>query len=290
LTEASDEQIAALTPKNAEGLKEFQRVVGTALRAMVNSELPKEADERRTGAAFLASGDVISRTVISHKGEKDGVPCSHLIGKKGGPTVVVWLHPDGQSSLVEKGKVTPAAGALINAAHIVLAPDLLGTGGNAFPKPPVVDQKFAGYTYGYNRTLLANRVADALLAIAVARTVKGVKNVHVVGWGAFGVVAILAKALAGDAVTKTAADFNQFRFEDIKDVADPMILPGAVKYGGLGAFLALCAPGEVLVHNHKGTDTGKASRAAYEAAGAGTKMTRNPEKLDDAKVVEWLVK
>jgi hypothetical protein len=117
-----------------------------------------------------------------------------------------------------------------------------------------------------------------------------VKKVHLVGWGAVGVVAILAKALAGDAVAKTAADFNQFRFEDIKDTADPMILPGAVKYGGLGAFLALCAPGEVLVHNHRGTDTGKVSRAAYEAAGAATKMTRSAEKLDDAKVVEWLVK
>jgi dienelactone hydrolase len=290
LTEASNEQIAALTPKKAEGLKEFQRVIGTALRVMVNSELPKEADVRKTGGGLLASGDAIARTVISHKGEKDAVPCSHLIGIKGGETVVVWLHPDGQSSLVEKGKVTPAAGVLINAAHPVLAPDLLGTGGNAFPKPFAVDKNFAGYTYGYNRTLLANRVADALLAITHARAQNKVKKVHVVGWGAFGVVAILAKALAGDAVAKTAADINKFRFEDIRDAADPMILPGAVKYGGLGAFLALCAPDEVLVHNHQGTGIGEVSRAAYEATGAANKLTRNPDKLDDAKVVEWLVK
>ena len=33
---------------------------------------------------------------------------------------------------------------------------------------------------------------------------------------------------------------NQFRFENIKDVADENLLPGAVKYGGLPAFLALC--------------------------------------------------
>ena len=95
---------------------------------------------------------------------------------------------------------------------------------------------------------------------------------------------------SGDAVTKTAADLNQFHFEGIEKTDDPMMLPGAVKYGGLGAFLALCAPGEVLVHNHKGTDTGKVSRAAYEAAGAANKLTRSAEKLDPAKVVEWLVK
>ena len=105
-----------------------------------------------------------------------------------------------------------------------------------------------------------------------------------------GVVAVLAKALAGDAVAKTAADLNQFRFENIKDTADPMMLPGAVKYGGLPAFLALCAPGEVFVHNHRGTASGRLPRAAYEAAGAADKLTRATEKLDDAKVVEWLVK
>ncbi len=79
---------------------------------------------------------------------------------------------------------------------------------------------------------------------------------------------MLAKALAGDAVAKTAADLNQFRFESIKETADPMMLPGAVKYGGLPAFLALCAPGEVFVHNHRGTASGRLPRAAYEAAGA----------------------
>jgi pimeloyl-ACP methyl ester carboxylesterase len=274
----------------ADWLKEFRRVIGTALRVMVNSELPKEAEVRKTGAALLASGDAISQVVLGHKDEKDAVPCSLLIGIKGGETVVVWLHPDGKSSLLKNGALTQNVAALTAAGCLVLAPDLLGTGGNAFPKPFAVDKNFAGYTYGYNRTLLANRVADTLLAITHARAQNKVKKVHVVGWGAFGAVAILAKALAGDAVAKTAADFNQFRFEDIKDTADPMILPGAVKYGGLGAFLALCAPGEVFVHNHKGTDTGKVSRAAYETAGAATKMTRNAEKLDDAKVVEWLVK
>src|SRR5262249_12715066 len=40
LTEASDKQIAALKPKDAEGLKEFRRVVGTALRVMNHDTLP----------------------------------------------------------------------------------------------------------------------------------------------------------------------------------------------------------------------------------------------------------
>ncbi len=291
MTEANEEQMRNIAPRNAEKLKEFRHVIGTALRVMVNSELPKEAVVRQGPVGMLLGTSVIDQALIGHKDEKDAVPCSILLGPKAkGETLVVWLHPDGKSSLNEKGKIAAAAGGLADARFSVVAPDLLGTGANAFAKPPAVDKNFAGYTYGYNRSLLANRVADALLAIAHAKSQKGAKTVHLVGWGEMGVVAVLAKALAGDAVTKTAADLNQFRFEDIKDTADPMMLPGALKYGGLAAFLALCAPGEMLSHNHKGTGTGQLSKAAYDAAGAADKHTRAAEKLDDAKVVEWLVK
>jgi dienelactone hydrolase len=288
----SDDQLAELAPKKPEDLKEFKRVVGTALRVMVNTQLPKEVDERKAGAGLLKTGDAISRLVLSHKGEKDAVPCSHFIGiKSNGKTAVVWLHPDGKASLVKNGAAAPDVAVLSDAGISVIAPDLLGTGGNAFPKPPVVDQKYAGYTYGYNRTLLANRVADALLVIGYVRSMKRpFKNIHLVGWNEFGPIAILAKALAGDAVTKTAADLNKFRFEDIDKTDDPMMLPGAVKYGGMGAFLALCAPDEVLIHNQMGSGSGQLSRAAYDAAGAGDKLNRNAAKLDPIKVAEWLAK
>jgi hypothetical protein len=69
-----------------------------------------------------------------------------------------------------------------------------------------------------------------------------------------------------------------------------MMLPGAVKYGGLPAFLALCAPGEMLTHNHRGTGTGQLLKAAYDAANAADKLTREQGRLDDLKVVEWLVR
>jgi dienelactone hydrolase len=290
MAQDSDDQITALTPKNAESLATYKRVIGTALRVMVNSELPKDVAVRNGPVAALVGANAIERSTIGHPDEKDAVPVSRLLGPKAKNDAVVWLHPKGQASLTENGKAPAAVQALLDAGFAVVVPDLLGTGDNAFAKPFAVDKKFAGYTYGYNRTLLANRVTDALLAIAYAQSQKNAKAVHLVGWDEFGVVAVLAKALAGDAVTKTAADLNQFKFEDIKDTADPMMLPGAVKYGGLSAFLALCVPGAVLVHNQMGTGTGQLSRAAYDAAGAANKLTRNAAKLDAAKVVEWLVK
>jgi dienelactone hydrolase len=291
MTKSEDDRIARLAPRDAESLKEFRRIVATALRVMVNDELPKEIAVRVGPLESKIDGHTMHRAILGRTDEKDAVPSAGVMGPNvKGEVLVIWLHPKGKTSLFENGKVVPAAKKLTEAGFAVVAPDLLGTGENAFSKATAVDRNYAGYTYGYNRSLLANRVHDALTMVAFGKSLLKVKTVHLVGWGEMGVVAMLASALAENAVARTAADLNQFRFENIKDVADPMMLPGAVKYGGLPAFLALCAPRTVFVHNHRGTASGKLPRAAYEAAGAADNLTRATERVDDMKIVEWLVK
>jgi len=291
MTKAGDEQMAKLAPKGAESLKEFGRAVGTALRVMVNSSLPSSIAVRLGPLESKLGGVTVHRAVLGRSDEKDAVPTCGAFGTKfRGDKAVIWLHPQGKAGLFVDGKPSAALTALTEAGCAVVAPDLLGTGENALPKPMPVDRGFAAYTYGYNRSLLANRVHDALTLIAFGTSILKAKTIHLAGWREMGVVAVLAKALAGEAVAKTAADLNQFRFENVKDTADPMMLPGAVKYGGLPAFLALCAPGMVFVHNHRGTASGKLPRAAYEAAGAADNLTRATEQVDDAKIVEWLMK
>lgn len=293
MTKASDAQMAKLFPKDAESLKEFRRVVGTALRVMVNSEVPAKDDIEVEPAGAQPDGPggiyILKRT-LGRRGAKEAVPTIALTPKNPIGAAVVWLHPKGKASLFEKGDWAATAKILFAAGYTVVAPDLLGTGEQMADKPFPVDKNFAGYTYGYNRSVLANRVHDTLTAVGGLLTDTFPKGVRVIGWGEMGPVAVLARALAGDAIAKTAADLNRFRFDTVKDTADPMMLPGAVKYGGMPAFLALCAPGEVLAHNHSGTGIGKQSKAAYGAAGATAKLTLISEKLDDAKAVEWLVK
>jgi hypothetical protein len=82
---------------------------------------------------------------------------------------------------------------------------------------------------------------------------------------------------------------NKFRFENIKATSDEMMLPGAVKFGGAAAFVALCAPHQLLTYNHAGTGSGNLSKAAYAAADAKDKLTRSPEKLKDSDVIDWLL-
>jgi hypothetical protein len=50
----------------------------------------------------------------------------------------------------------------------------------------------------------------------------------------------------------------------------------------------MCAPGELLLHGHRHTATGRLVPDAYRAAGAAGKLTREPSRLPAEKVVEWL--
>ncbi len=288
MTAASDAQMAKLAPTDAASLKEFKRVVGSALRAMVNTELPKEIAIRKGPLESKPDGLTMHRAVLGRKDEADAVATAGVVPKDfKGEKVVVWVHPQGKVSLFDGAKLVPAARTLVDAGYAVVALDAFGTGEMAAKFP--VNKTFAAFTYGYNRSVLANRVHDILTVIAFTKFL-GAKTTHLVGFSEAGPWAVLAKALAGDAVERCAVDLNQFRFESMKDEDDPMMLPGAVKYGGIPAFLALAAPSEVLAHNHQGTATGRLTRAAYVAGGAESKMTRDPMKYDDAKVVAWLVR
>ena len=151
---------------------------------------------------------------------------------------VLWVHPDGVKSLGGKAGPTPEVAALLKAGVAVLAIDVLGVGSQAFAKPRLVDKNYAGFTFGYNRALVAERVHDILTAYGPLRDDAKVKTVHLVGFGDLGPVALLAAALAPGAFGKVVADANRFRFDAITSMDDPMMLPGAVKYGGLPGLTA----------------------------------------------------
>ncbi|HEV3262661.1 MAG TPA: hypothetical protein VG013_37825 [Gemmataceae bacterium] len=291
MTAASDKQLAALLPKNADGLKEFHRVVGTALRVMVHDRLPEPGDVEVKRVESQDKDQVrFEKFLLGRKGKGEQVPAILITPPGHNGTVVVWVDPDGKASLWHHGQLTAAARQVLEKKAAILAPDVFFTGELRGRRPPDVDQHYAGFTFGYNRPLLANRVHDILTAVAFARGRKEVKTVYLVGFGMSGPWVCLARALCGDAVARTAADLDQFRFDKVRAVDDEMMLPGALKYGGLPALTALAAPAELYVHNHRGTGSGQWLKAAYQAAGAADRLHRSAEKTSDDKVLAWLLR
>ncbi|HKI31048.1 MAG TPA: hypothetical protein VKA46_04225 [Gemmataceae bacterium] len=295
MTEASDKQIKALMPKDADSLKEFRRVIGTALRVVIHDELPKreEVVVKEVGGAAKRGDLMLERFLIGRKGAGEEIPAIALTGKGFDGTSVVWIHPQGKASLFQDGKLVPAAQRIIDGKAAIFAPDVLLTGEFGDAKmQPVAKQwaNYAGYYYGYNRPLLAERVHDILTAVAAMKGAETVKKVHLIGFDKAGPWVLLARGLCGDAVVRTAADVDGFRFENVGTLYNEMMLPGAVKYGGLPAFIALTAPGELYLHNHRGTGVGQWVKAAYDAAKAKDRVERSGEKVEAVKVAEWLVR
>jgi hypothetical protein len=293
LTRISDSQIQALRPTDAKTLAEFRRVLGAALRVMIGSELPGKdgVEATRKAAGMLAGGVSYEQLLLKRKGSTEQVPALFVRGANFTGTVVVWVHPDGKASLLASGKLSPLARQILDGKAAILAPDALGTGELALPKGVQVNSGFAGYTFGYNPPLVSWRAHDVLTAVACTRARPGVKAVHLLGLGKAGPWVLLARALCGDAVSRTAADVNRFRFDKVSRTDDEMMLPGALKYGGLGMLASLAAPGELFVHNHRGCGMGdRGLKPAYKAAGAAEKLKTSGDRIADDKVIDWLLR
>jgi dienelactone hydrolase len=291
LTAASDKQLAALKPKDEATLKEFRRVYGGALRVMVGDTWSGNTlvGQATPGVTALPAARGISFWYLAKAGSGQAIPASPapiLRQKEFTGSVAIVVNPNSAAPPVELWKQIEKNQP--GTAVIGVEPYL--TGKDAERAPPQIDQKYAGFTFGYNRTRLANRVDDIVNAVAYARDNLQAKKIYLVGIDNAGPWVVLARALSGDAVQRCAADLNGFRFEEITKTWDPNMLPGALKYGGMARLAALCAPGELYLHNLPAGGMGDWLPAAYEAGGAKDRLHLVQDKMPEEKVLAWLMR
>jgi hypothetical protein len=168
---------------------------------------------------------------------------------------VVWLDDNGKSALyTTDGAIKPAVKRLIDAGYTVLGADLLLQGefladGKGPSQTRLVEnpREFAGYTFGYNSSLFAQRTHDVLTLVNFLRkgSVPNQPNpvsVAVAGFGRAGAIVAAARAVAGNVIDRAAVDTHGFRFAQLLDYRDPQFLPGGAKYLDVPGLLALGAP------------------------------------------------
>jgi hypothetical protein len=257
LTKVSEKQFQALLPKNTEQLAKYRRIVGAAARVMLNSGVPA-GDEvtRKSKTERLSDGLQLIKGVLSRKAAGEQIPFVVLVPESTNGTAVLWVDGQGKSHLFDdNGKPKAAVQKLLDSGRSVVSIDVFMTGefvaDGKEPAYPTVDETYQGFTFGYNRPVLSNRVRDILTAIGAVFHHERVNTVELVGTGDAGPWTLLAAALSGEKVKRVIVDLNGFSFTKIKSVSDPMFLPGALKYGGLGGLAALTAPTKLTV---AGTD------------------------------------
>ncbi len=275
-------------------LETYRSLVGPALRVLLHGDWPAPG-VTQAHKLGTASGDgfYIWKGTQLRTDRDVEIPLISLVPKNS-RTAIVWLHPKGKASLFDDaGRPIPAARRMLDAGASIIAPDLLLTGEYQvedqpapLPWPKQVhhqDIPFMGFRYGYNRTLLAERVNDALTVLAHLKTRQDVDKLYLIGLEEMGPVALLACAQAKGRIDRTVVDLNQFDFDQVQSLEDDRLLPGAWRFGGLLGFVPLIEKGECWITNARRTRA-----AALADATPGVK--RQTEAADLPAMVDWLLR
>jgi len=194
-------------------------------------------DKQDQGDHLAMSGTLTNKTY------QEELAVSWLYPKHWNGRVVIWLDDAGKSGIADNKEIK----ALVAGGAAVLGVDLLFQGNAEGKQNRVVanPREFAGYTYGYNNALYAQRVHDVLTLTTFLRNTKvgthpSPKTVCLAAFGEqTGPIAVAARALAGEALDRAAIDTHSFRFGKLLNYRDPMFLPGGAKYQDLPGMLSL---------------------------------------------------
>jgi hypothetical protein len=291
--------MAALEPRDAASLGEYRRVVGGALQVMVGAGVPEAGRWTAQSTARVERGEDLVHCVVAQC-PQNGAHLPLVVLKRRGPwnqTAVIWTSQHGKRGLFDdQGQPRPEVQSLLASGAAVIGLDLLGQGehtsdGKPLKSAPMVNSDYAGYTFGYNRPLFAQRVQDILTAISLARNYRQpAQHVYLVGLDGTGPLVAAARAIAGNLVDKAAIDTTGFRFQTLEALDHPDFLPGIVKYGDLPALIALGSPHRVWVAGQPG-QLPEVIRAAYRAEGSSERVTNWQGQADQSPsaAVQWLL-
>jgi len=300
MDEQSGRQIAALTPKDAGSLAKYREIVGGAFDTIIGRSLSEVGEIEHERVGEQDRGDyVLSKELVRVKQHGEELPVVRLCPKDAerNERVVIWIDGAGKGGVfADDGSPRQEIARLLAGGASIVSADLSHQGefladGKPLPQAPVVKnpREFAGYTFGYNHTLFAQRAHDVLSLIASVRSGEDApQRVDLVGVGGAGPCVAAALALAGTAVERAAVDTCGFRFVDLTSYRDANFSPGPVKYGDLPALLALSTPQKLwLAGEEKLPDI---VAAAYHVDGRGDRVTLFSGDQNDvaAAAVEWL--
>jgi hypothetical protein len=296
---------AYLQPNIIMNLAYYRKIVGGAIDVLIGRRLPpaEAIEARQTRESTLGPWQM--ETMLLHNvPQHEEAPAMVLRPKSWNRHAVVWISREGKQALFDaSGAPRPAVARLLADGAAVVGVDLLGQGeftadGRPWAKARLnksghgVWTEYAGYTFGYNYPLFAQRVHDILSAVAYVRGPRlGAESVTVAGLRGAGPWVAAACAQAGAAIDQAAIDTGGFRFANLTAIDDPDFLPGGAKYLDLPGILALAAPGKMWLAG-EGKTAPAVVQNAYEAAGRQERLSMfdGPAEQREEAAVAWMLK
>ncbi len=254
MTEESTAAWQVVLPKTKADLAKYKESIRPVLGVALDRGLPAAEDIVSTEVASTGQGELqILTALVGRKSEGTQIPTASIYHpSKFDGRLVIWLDETGKSALFDPtGHPIAAVQKLTDAGYAVASADLFLTGEFLYPGAIAsynFRQEYPGYLLGYNRPLLSHRVRDVLTVIRAASLHPDVKSVQLVGTGEAGLPVLLARSVIDADVQRCLVDLNGFAFSSVKTDDDPHLLPGALKYGGVGGLTISAAEGATSVY------------------------------------------
>ncbi|MBI5690302.1 MAG: acetylxylan esterase [Verrucomicrobia bacterium] len=283
--------------------EKFREVAGGGIEAVIGRNVARAGDVawRKSGSRDRETHRELTG-MVRNATHREEIPVVILRPRRDAGRVVIWLEDAGKAGLFGgDDTLRPAVRRLVDAGVTVVGADLLGQGeflatGEAETRTRVVanPREAPAYTHGYNHALIAQQAHDVLTVVQAlqAGRLEGGKReggVAIAGRGRAGVVAALARAVAGPSVGRAAIDTGGFRFGQVRDYRDPSFLPGGAKYLDLPGILAAAAPQPLWL---AGEGTAALVADQYRARGASDRLVAadGPRSDVETRMAEWLAR
>jgi hypothetical protein len=295
----SQQEIDALLSKHSRNTKRFQEIIGGGIDIVLGKSLPPSADityaqqQKTQKSGYLQMDGILSN---SKNGSANSI--RFLYPDNWNKQVVLWLTDHGKFGLFDKkGNPNSDVRTLLNKGCCVVGLDMLfqsewlNENESAAHRTRSVanPREAAAYTFGYNYSLFARRVHDILTAISfITHHDMQPTSVCLLALDKTGPLAIAARAQAGNAIDRLAANTNSFRFANVTDLQSPDFLPGGARYHDLPGMLAVAAPQAIWLTGEKEIPQIVAQVYQIEKAAAAVTINASPTSSRLAAIT-WLL-
>lgn len=214
--------------------------------------------------------------------------------------IAILLDSQGQTTLDrQQPEPSPLAAQLLGRGLDVVQLDLLHQGNLVDPVNPnglnplvPNGRRAAGYTFGYNPSIIARRAAQLIELVRVLRREFPNTELTLVAGADLAPVAVFTAAnLPTSELSQLVIELHDFRWESLQEFEHPMFLPGIVKYGGIAGCLAAEPQRRVLVLQRAGSPDLTSALKAATLAGHPDRLSCLPLTAEESateRLVDWL--
>lgn len=214
--------------------------------------------------------------------------------------IAIVLDPAGQTALDRDPPATTAlVKALLQRGVDVVQLDVAGQGNLVDPANPTGGNRLvangrraAGYTFGYNQSLLARQATQVIRLVQALRQQYPQTKLSLIADNTLSPLAAFAGAnLATSELDELVLELDGFRWDSLREFEHPAFLPGIVKYGSIAGCLAAEPQRRVLVLQRP--DAEELTGAIRAATLAGNAEQLNPVPLaagedGSERIANWL--